>query len=607
MYNLSLISLFITLLTFFLLTTGLFLPNNPLNTPSIYNNNNYLYLNIMKFLSFISFINIIIFSLNPFTNIVHITEWFPTFINNNFSIFLDLYFIFFSSTAIIVSWSIVEFSIYYLNTDPFSNSFFRLLFLFILNMLILTSANNLFLFFIGWEGVGFLSFLLISWWISRQNANNAAIQAIIYNRIGDIGILILIVFILINSNSWDLLSISTFWNILSPSWKNFIFFSILLAAIGKSAQFGLHPWLPSAMEGPTPVSALLHSSTMVVAGIFLLVRTTSLINPTPLFLSICLILGSLTSIFAATSAIMQHDIKKIIAYSTTSQLGLMVISIGLNQPLLAIFHICTHAFFKAMLFLCSGSIIHSFNNEQDLRKIWNLNLNLPITSACLSLGSLALMGIPFLSGFYSKDLILENLSHSPINIISFILIFMSISLTVIYSFRIFIFSFNSTGYITISPINEENNNLINPLLRLGFGSIFIGWFIISINFNENFLFTLPILKLIIPLILICSTLYSNIVSTNTVYSWNNIFFSNSWFFQFFCHSQFNKNLSNLSLLLSNRTFDRGWLNILGPQNISNFSYYITQSTQLTQSGYINQYLLSFILIFSSISLVFFLI
>lgn len=250
---------------------------------------------------------------------------------------------------------------------------------------------------------------------------------------------------------------------------------LILAAAGKSAQFGLHPWLPAAMEGPTPVSALLHRSTMVVAGVFLLIRTESLFSKSPKRQTIILLLGGVTALFAASTAIAQHDIKKIVAYSTTSQLGLMVTSIGIGQPLLALFHICTHAFFKAMLFLCSGRVIHSLKDEQDLRKMRGLSSLLPVTSACLILGRLALMGTPFLAGFYSKDLILEASGASLLKRLGLLLRMIATLLTAVYSFRIILFCFLTNPTISpLSPIEEEKGKLKGALLRLSIGTIFSG-------------------------------------------------------------------------------------------------------------------------------------
>lgn len=269
----------------------------------------------------------------------------------------------------------------------------------------------------------------------------------------------------------------------------YILFGLILAAAGKSAQFGLHPWLPAAMEGPTPVSALLHSSTMVVAGVFLLTRTRSLFTLRPLFQTVIFLLGGITALFAASTAIAQHDIKKIVAYSTTRQLGLMVTSIGIGQPILAFFHICTHAFFKAMLFLCSGSIIHSLKDEQDLRKMSGLSSLLPVTSACLALGRLALMGTPFLAGFYSKDLILEATGASLLKTLGLTMRLVATLLTAAYRFRIVFFCFSSSPSTNaLSPIGEEKVKLGKALMRLSLGTVLSGWFF------ANFVFLAPSFK-----------------------------------------------------------------------------------------------------------------
>nr|BAU97716.1 NADH dehydrogenase subunit 5 [Protobothrops tokarensis]BAU97729.1 NADH dehydrogenase subunit 5 [Protobothrops tokarensis] len=388
--------------------------------------------------------------------------------NINITITLDMLSLTFIPVALFITWSITEFSIWYMSSDPNINKFIKYLTTFLITMMIIITANNMYQLFIGWEGVGIMSFLLIGWWEARSNANTAALQAIIYNRIGDIGLILTTTWLITFSsmNMQELLIQYKMVNLIPT-------IGLMAAAMGKSAQFSLHPWLPAAMEGPTPVSALLHSSTMVVAGVFLLIRLHPILNNSYTMKTMCLILGATTTMFAAAAAISQHDIKKIIALSTTSQLGLMMTMLGLNQPTLAFLHMTTHSFFKALLFLCSGSFIHSLNNEQDLRMMGNLLKTAPMTSSFTIIASLSLMGMPFLSGFYSKDTIIETMTNSHVNLWALTITLIATTLSASYSMQIILLVLTGPSHTNTSP-HKETKNTISPLMRLTLASILMG-------------------------------------------------------------------------------------------------------------------------------------
>nr|YP_006280873.1 NADH dehydrogenase subunit 5 [Neopyropia yezoensis]AFH57679.1 NADH dehydrogenase subunit 5 [Neopyropia yezoensis]QGA30551.1 NADH dehydrogenase subunit 5 [Neopyropia yezoensis] len=387
------------------------------------------------------------------------------------------------------------YSIQYMEHDPHCPRFMSFLEIFTFFMILLVTADNFVQMFLGWEGVGLASYLLINFWYTRLCANQAAIKALVVNRVGDFGLSlgIFTIFYLFGSVDYEIVFSSA--NIYTNYSISFCGFSIntltligiflLIGAVGKSAQLGLHTWLPDAMEGPTPVSALIHAATMVTAGVFLIVRCSPLIDLSSDVLLLITLLGSSTAFFASIVGVFQNDIKRVIAYSTCSQLGYMVFVCGLSYYNVGMFHLVNHAFFKALLFLSAGSVIHALSNEQDMRRMGSLANSLPITYAAMLIGSLSLAGFPFLTGFYSKDLIIEitQISYYSNLQISFgvyacWLANISVLFTSFYTFRLIFLTFikNTNSYRKhIENIHESPPLILIPLILLAISSIFVGF------------------------------------------------------------------------------------------------------------------------------------
>ena len=383
------------------------------------------------------------------------------------------------------------YSIGYMHHDKARARFMSYLSLFTFAMLMLVTSDNLLQLFFGWEGVGVASYLLIGFWYHKPSAHKAAMKAFIVNRVGDFGFAlgIFVIFYLFGSIEFD----DIFSNASDFSNTSILFLGfelpalevaailLFIGAMGKSAQLGLHTWLPDAMEGPTPVSALIHAATMVTAGVFLVCRLSPVIEYAPFALDVITVVGALTAIFAATIGMTQFDIKRVIAYSTCSQLGYMFFAAGVSAYPAAMFHLTTHAFFKALLFLGAGSVIHALSDEQDLRNMGGIWRKIPITYSLMWIGSLALAGFPFFAGYYSKDMILEAAwaSDSFTGQMAFWLGCAAALLTAFYSWRLLIMAFHGKPRCSaevFEHVHESPPIMILPLIPLAFGAIFAGWF-----------------------------------------------------------------------------------------------------------------------------------
>jgi NADH-quinone oxidoreductase subunit L len=382
------------------------------------------------------------------------------------------------------------YSIGYMAHDAYPRyRFFAYLSLFTFSMLMLVTADNLLQLFFGWEGVGLCSYLLVGYWYDRPAANAAAIKAFVVNRIGDLAFAIGVALVFLTFGSLDFSTIfaaipqhmSDTYSVLGSTFRTYEVIGVLLfiGAMGKSAQIGLHVWLPDAMEGPTPVSALIHAATMVTAGVFLMARMSPLMEFAPFALGMVTIIGGTTALFAATVGCAQTDIKKVIAYSTCSQLGYMFVAAGVGAFQVSIFHLICHAFFKALLFLSAGSVIHAMSDEQDMRKMGGIWRMIPWSYAMMWVGSLALAGIPPFAGYYSKDAIIDAAfaNGSGVAMYGYVCGTLAAGLTAFYSWRVLFYAFHGTSRAdrhVLEHVHESPWVMIGPLLVLGCGALFAG-------------------------------------------------------------------------------------------------------------------------------------
>jgi NADH-ubiquinone oxidoreductase chain 5 len=538
----------------------------------------------------------------------------------------------------------------YMSSDPHQGRFMGYLSLFTFFMLVLVTADNFLVMFLGWEGIGLASFLLISFWTNRIQAGKSAIKAMLVNRVGDLGLSLGICAIFLTYKTIDYSIVFA----LAPESINFSFsflsfeidrislidFLLFWGALGKSAQLGLHIWLPDAMEGPTPVSALIHAATLVTAGVFLIIRCSLLFELSNSTLLIVSMFGALTAFFAGTVGLVQNDLKRVIAYSTCSQLGYMVFAAGLSHYSVSLFHLANHALFKALLFLSAGAIIHGLLDEQDLRKMGNLLKTLPMSYTMILIGSLALVGFPFLTGFYSKDVILEIALSKPGFSGNFAHWLGSLAAlcTSFYSFRLIFLVFinrSNSFKIYIENVHDAPIRMAVPLFVLGFGSIFWGYFskdlfiglgtpiylnnifilpsnLIAIDseFANAFLKNLPFIFTIFGALLSWLLINCHLLNKKTVYNlkiskiYRNFysFLSQKWGFDQIFTELITNNAMNFGYKTSFKTIDKGNIEIFGPFGTSAVISVYSEILTFLSSGFVFHY--SFLIMLSIVLIIF---
>jgi NADH-ubiquinone oxidoreductase chain 5 len=529
--------------------------------------------------------------------------------------------------VLIVSSLVHVYSIGYMSHDPHNQRFFSYLSLFTFMMIILVTGNNLLVMFVGWEGVGVCSYLLVCFWYTRIAANQSSLSAFLTNRVGDAFLTVGMFAILWTFGNIDYTTIFSLAPYISENIITIIGICLLIGAMAKSSQVGLHVWLPMAMEGPTPVSALIHAATMVTAGVYLLMRSSPLIEYSSTVLILCLWLGAITTVFSSLIGLFQQDIKKVIAYSTMSQLGMMVIAVGLSSYNLALFHLVNHAFYKALLFLGAGSVIHSVSDNQDFRRYGGLISFLPLTYSVMLIASLSLVAFPFMTGFYSKDFILES-AYGQFYFSSTIVYFISTigaMFTTLYSVKVLYLTFltNPNGpLINYNKAHEGNIFMSLPLIILAIFSIFFGYITkdIFIGLGTDFFidnslfihpsheimlnteFAVPTLFKLLPLFFtillsIISIISSEVFPKFLIYfKLNRIGYNIFGFFnqRFLIELFYNKYITNTVLLLGGQTtkvIDKGSIELIGPFGLEKGFLSLSRSISSLDTGVITSYAL----------------
>jgi NADH-ubiquinone oxidoreductase chain 5 len=545
--------------------------------------------------------------------------------------------------VLIVSSLVHIYSIGYMSHDPHNQRFFSYLSLFTFMMIILVTGNNYLLMFVGWEGVGICSYLLVNFWFTRIAANQSSISALLTNRVGDCFLTIGIFAMLWSFGNIDYNLVFSLVPYYNENIITLIGICLVIGATAKSSQVGLHIWLPQAMEGPTPVSALIHAATMVTAGVYLLMRSSPLIEYSSTVLVICLWLGAITTIFSSLIGLFQQDIKKVIAYSTMSQLGMMVIGIGLSSYNIALFHLVNHAFYKALLFLGAGAVIHSVSDNQDFRKYGGLRQFLPLTYSVMLIASLSLAAIPFMTGFYSKDFILESAygQYYLSGTIVYFIATIGAMFTTLYSAKVLYLTFltNPNGPLANYKLAHEGDMFLNlPLIILAIFSIFFGFLTKDIFiglgtsfFSDNSLFihpnheimldtefAVPVIFKLLPFIFtillsLFSVLFSEFLPNLLInFKFTNIGYNIFSFFnqRFYVELIYNKYIVEFVLKLGGQTtknIDKGSVEFIGPYGLERGLLNLSNSIGNLSTGVVTSYALFILmgLIFYISSLYFF--